>query len=82
MPLWLGECLATILTWIGPKGIPFARYSIDYHVLRNYLYILHTWGEEQTEIAMPTFARDIVNHYLQHDKAFATMKDQILNKKQ
>ena len=37
MPRLLGELLATVMTAAGPKGVNFARYSLDYHILRNYL---------------------------------------------
>lgn len=30
---------------IGPKGLEFARYSLDYHTIRNYLYTNRTWGK-------------------------------------
>jgi hypothetical protein len=32
MPAWLGEILAFLLRSAGPKGLNFARYSIDYHI--------------------------------------------------
>jgi hypothetical protein len=32
---------------IGPKGIEFARYSLDYHTIRNYLYVNRLWGKER-----------------------------------
>jgi hypothetical protein len=38
-PLWLGKALAWFLNLIGPKGLEFARYSIDYHYIRNWLYV-------------------------------------------
>lgn len=34
MPMWLGNILADVLTRLGPKGLDFAAYSIDYHTLR------------------------------------------------
>jgi hypothetical protein len=47
-PLWLGNLLARVLTWLGPKGLEFARYSVDYHYIRwlglmgdNIAYCLH-----------------------------------------
>ena len=39
MPAWLGTILAALLRTFGPRGIEFARYSVDYHVLRNFLYL-------------------------------------------
>jgi coenzyme F420-reducing hydrogenase beta subunit len=41
MPVWMGEIFAFVLRSAGPTGINFARYSIDYHILRNYLYVLN-----------------------------------------
>jgi hypothetical protein len=29
---------------IGPKGLEFGRYSLDYHTIRNYLYVKRAWG--------------------------------------
>jgi coenzyme F420-reducing hydrogenase beta subunit len=46
MPLWMGEIMAFILRTTGPKGLAFARYSIDYHILRNYLHVLKEWGSD------------------------------------
>lgn len=34
MPRWPGNILAAILTWLGPKGLAFANYSLAYHVIR------------------------------------------------
>lgn len=35
------------LVQIGPKGLEFARYSLDYHTIRNYLYVNRTWGRQR-----------------------------------
>ncbi|KAL3827070.1 LOW QUALITY PROTEIN: hypothetical protein ACHAXA_007577, partial [Cyclostephanos tholiformis] len=43
LPRFLGELMATIMTNVGPKGVSFARYSVDYHSLRNYLHCLDFW---------------------------------------
>lgn len=32
---------------IGPKGLEFARYSLDYHTIRNYLHVNRLWGKER-----------------------------------
>jgi len=32
---------------IGPKGLEFARYSLDYHTIRNYLYVNRQWGKQR-----------------------------------
>lgn len=78
MPKWLGEIMAFGIQRIGPKGINFARYSIDYHILRNYLFVLKTKGNrEKAMMAMPQNARDIVNYYLENDETFADLESKI-----
>lgn len=64
MPLWLGEVMALAVKQLGPKGVSFARYSIDYHILRNYLHVLDQWGEDRARSLMPKFCHDIIEHYL------------------
>lgn len=36
-----------LLIQIGPKGLEFARYSLDYHTIRNYLYTNRAWGKQR-----------------------------------
>jgi len=81
MPALVGEIMAFAMRNLGPKGINFARYSVDYHLLRNYLHILDEWGEERTEIALPAYAKEIVQHYLQTDPAFEEIVKKIRSKK-
>jgi hypothetical protein len=81
MPRLLGEIMAFALTKIGPKGVNFARYSIDYHIIRNYLHVLDEWGEERAEAAVPKYAKEIVKHYFENDKAMADLKSQVISKK-
>jgi hypothetical protein len=71
MPGWLGEFMAFGMRRFGPKGINFARYSIDYHVLRNYLYILSVWGKDRAERSLPQYSKDIINYYRVNDPEFA-----------
>lgn len=81
MPPWLGNIMAFAMTnFIGPKGVNFARYSIDYHILRNYLHVLDAWGEERANATMPQFARDIVNQY-SRDDTMRNLKSRIRDKK-
>ena len=45
---WLYRSLPLLLfrlLQIGPKGLEFARYSLDYHTIRNYLHVYRTWGK-------------------------------------
>ncbi|PNH06770.1 7-hydroxymethyl chlorophyll a reductase, chloroplastic [Tetrabaena socialis] len=62
-PRWLGNILAWVLNLIGPKGIEFGKYSIDYHYIRNYLYVQRNWGSKRAEQHMPAFAKEIVKQY-------------------
>jgi coenzyme F420-reducing hydrogenase beta subunit len=66
MPRPLANILATIVTLIAPKGLNFAKYSIDYHLLRNYLYLVHTWGEHEAQEKIPSFAKDILDEYMEY----------------
>lgn len=38
-----------LVLWVqvGPKGLEFARYSLDYHTIRNYLNVVRKWGKER-----------------------------------
>jgi coenzyme F420-reducing hydrogenase beta subunit len=70
MPGFMGEVMATVMRAVGPKGINFARYSIDYHILRNYLHVLQEWGPERALQHMPKYSMDIVQHYKDTDEKF------------
>jgi 7-hydroxymethyl chlorophyll a reductase len=62
-PLWLGKALAKVLTAIGPTGLEFARYSIDYHTIRNALYTARTFPPAQAAAHVPPYAQKIVDAY-------------------
>ena len=62
-PVWLGNILANILTWVGPKGLEFARYSIDYHYIRNWIHVNRHWGSQRAQQHIPEFAKRIVAEY-------------------
>ena len=36
-----------LIIQIGPKGLEFARYSLDYHTIRNYLHVNRAWGKQR-----------------------------------
>lgn len=80
MPGWLGEIMAFAMRNVGPKGISFARYSIDYHILRNYLHVLDVWGEERAMICLPRYARDIVDYYIENDQVMTKLSKEISSK--
>ena len=63
-PLSVGKIIAAILNFLGPKGIEFAKYSVDYHYLRNWLHVQrHFKSKEQAERHLPEFARVISEKY-------------------
>ncbi|RZC88657.1 hypothetical protein C5167_016518 [Papaver somniferum] len=62
-PKFVGNLIAFILNLIGPKGLEFARYSLDYHTIRNYLYVNRTWGKQRADKHMPSYAKKIVDRY-------------------
>ena len=81
MPRLLGELMATLMTAVGPKGVNFARYSIDYHILRNYLHVLDVWGEHDANNMIPAYSLDIVKKYLDTDEAFRALAEKIKSKR-
>ncbi|XP_004297930.1 PREDICTED: 7-hydroxymethyl chlorophyll a reductase, chloroplastic [Fragaria vesca subsp. vesca] len=62
-PKFIGNVIAFLLNLVGPKGLEFARYSLDYHTIRNYLHINRTWGKERADRHIPSFAKKIVDMY-------------------
>jgi len=63
LPLFIGNILADVLEKIGPKGMEFAAYSIDYHVLRNFLLVYRRLGKEKAERMLPAYAKKIIQDY-------------------
>ena len=63
MPRWLGEVFATIIGNTAPKGLEFARYSIDYHYLRNWLYVLSDESARGGERTVPSYAKAVMAKY-------------------
>ncbi|CAM8905535.1 unnamed protein product [Rhodiola kirilowii] len=76
-PLFVGNLIAFFLNLVGPKGLEFARYSLDYHTIRNYLYVNRTWGKERANRHMPSYAKKLVEMYNQNGEI-----DQMLANKQ
>ena len=62
-PRWLGEALAWVLGALGPKGLEFARYSIEYHTVRNALYTARHFPAAQAAQHVPPHAAAIVAAY-------------------
>eukprot|EP00571_Detonula_confervacea_P007033 CAMPEP_0172322618 /NCGR_PEP_ID=MMETSP1058-20130122/46417_1 /TAXON_ID=83371 /ORGANISM="Detonula confervacea, Strain CCMP 353" /LENGTH=394 /DNA_ID=CAMNT_0013038409 /DNA_START=400 /DNA_END=1584 /DNA_ORIENTATION=+ len=81
MPRFLGEIMASVMTAVGPKGVSFARYSLDYHLLRNYLHCLDVWGEERANKMVPQYSADIVKKYLETNEPFRILVESIKSKR-
>jgi coenzyme F420 hydrogenase subunit beta len=45
IPFLIGHTLAGVLRVIGPKGIGFAHYSVDFHLIRHYYYVKFRYPE-------------------------------------
>ena len=60
LPIWVGNILADLLEKIGPKGLEFAAYSLDYHVLRNFLLVYRKLGREKAYRQLPAYAKKII----------------------
>ncbi|KAM3326942.1 7-hydroxymethyl chlorophyll a reductase, chloroplastic isoform X1 [Capsicum chacoense] len=75
-PKFVGNLIAFLLNIVGPKGLEFARYSLDYHTIRNYLHVVRKWGKERADRHMPEYSKKIVTMYNQSGEI-----DQMLSKK-
>lgn len=62
IPLWLGHILSGVLSLAGPKGIGFAHYSTDFHLIRHYYYVRERFPEE-LERLVPRHVRSILEEY-------------------
>jgi len=65
-PRFVGELIATLLEFLGPRGMEFARYSIEYHYIRNYLHTMRTFDGDKRKDAsqhIPSYAKAIVEKY-------------------
>ena len=62
-PRFVGKLIAWILTKIGPRGKEFGMYSLDYHTIRNYIYVNRTWGAARAAEHVPEYAKKIIREY-------------------
>lgn len=62
LPMWAAKLMGVVIEKIGPKGLEYARFSIDSHFTRNYLY-LKRHHPEKLEAHVPDFAKRIVGQY-------------------
>jgi 7-hydroxymethyl chlorophyll a reductase len=55
--------IAWLLNKVGPKGKEFGMYSLDYHTIRNYLYVNRIYGKERAKEHIPSYAMKVVEEY-------------------
>ncbi|NJL82200.1 MAG: hypothetical protein HC890_03125 [Chloroflexaceae bacterium] len=62
LPMWAAKLMGVVIEKIGPKGLEYARFSIDSHFTRNYLYV-QRHHPDTLEEHVPEFAKRIVKQY-------------------
>ena len=62
LPMWAAKLMGVVIEKIGPKGLEYARFSIDSHFTRNYLYTRRN-HPEKLAAHVPEFAKKIVGQY-------------------
>lgn len=62
LPMWAAKLMGVVIEKIGPKGLEYARFSIDSHFTRNYLYVKRNYPEK-LEQHVPSYAKRIVGQY-------------------
>jgi 3,8-divinyl protochlorophyllide a 8-vinyl-reductase (ferredoxin) len=62
LPMWLAKIMGVVIDRVGPKGLEYARFSIDSHFTRNYLYMQRNYPEK-VEQHVPDYAKKIVAQY-------------------
>jgi coenzyme F420 hydrogenase subunit beta len=62
LPMWAAKMMGVVIEKIGPKGLEYARFSIDSHFTRNYLYVKRN-HLEKLEAHVPEYAKKIVGQY-------------------
>ena len=61
-PPLLANVLVRLIRLGLPTGLEFGRFSIDYHYLRNLLYV-ERWRGEQASRQVPAYARALLSRY-------------------
>lgn len=62
LPMWAAKLMGVVIEKIGPKGLEYARFSIDSHFTRNYLYVKRNHPEKLAQ-HVPEYAKRIVEQY-------------------
>ncbi len=62
IPVWVARLLGIVINQVGPKGLEYARFSIDSHFVRNYLYVKRNYPNKLAA-HVPAYAQRIVDQY-------------------
>ena len=62
LPMWAAQLMGVVIERVGPKGLEYARFSIDSHFTRNYLYVKRNHPEKLAD-HVPDYAKQIVGQY-------------------
>jgi 3,8-divinyl protochlorophyllide a 8-vinyl-reductase (ferredoxin) len=62
LPMWFAKLMGVVIDKIGPKGLEYARFSIDSHFTRNYLHVKRNHPEKLDQ-HVPPYAKKIVSQY-------------------
>lgn len=62
LPMWAAKLMGVVIDKIGPRGLEYARFSIDSHFTRNYLYVKRNYPEK-LDNHVPEYAKKIVSQY-------------------
>lgn len=62
LPMWAAKLMGVVIEKIGPKGLEYARFSIDSHFTRNYLFVKRNYADKLAA-HVPEFAKKIVSQY-------------------
>jgi 3,8-divinyl protochlorophyllide a 8-vinyl-reductase (ferredoxin) len=62
LPMWAAKMMGVVIERIGPKGLEYARFSIDSHFTRNYLHLKRNYPQK-LEQHVPEYAQKIVGQY-------------------
>lgn len=67
LPMWAAKLMGVVIERLGPKGLEYARFSIDSHFTRNYLYLQRNFPQ-RVAAHVPEFAKRIIQQYKLNQK--------------
>ncbi|MEN9265253.1 MAG: Coenzyme F420 hydrogenase/dehydrogenase, beta subunit C-terminal domain, partial [Thermostichales cyanobacterium BF4_bins_65] len=62
LPMWLARMMTALVSAVGPQGLEYARFSIDSHFTRNYLYVKRHYPHKLAS-HVPAFVQRIIRPY-------------------